>query len=141
MPTPATFQTNGMPTFGGLTPGLNANGQVPNIAFLLNIISKGANYTVLASESGSVFIATAAVTFTLPAPAAGLNYYFVNKTDANMTVNANAADKMITFNDVDADGVAFSTTSEKAGAILWVVSDGTMWYANKIGGNTLTVST
>ena len=140
MPTPSTEQTQ-MATFMGRAPALDANGQIDNIAFKVNVITKGASYTVKASESGSVFIASAVATFTLPAPADGLYYIFINATDANMTIAANADDKMITFNDVDADSIAFSTTSEKAGAMALVVSDGTMWYANKIGGNTMTVDT
>lgn len=140
MPTPSTEQTQ-MSTFMGRAPALDANGQIDNIAFKVNVITKGASYTVKASESGSVFIASAVATFTLPAPADGLYYIFINATDANMTIAANADDKMITFNDVDADSIAFSTTSEKAGAMALVVSDGTMWYANKIGGNTMTVDT
>lgn len=140
MPTPSTEQTQ-MSTFMGRAPSLDANGQIDNIAFKVNVISKAANYTVKATESGSIFIATAAVVFTLPAPADGLTYTFINAADANMQISANADDKMITFNDVDADYIIFSTAGNKIGAMALVVSDGTMWYANGIGANTMTVDT
>lgn len=136
MPTPSTFQTNGMPMAPSvLAPGLNANGQIPNLAALLRVSAKTAAYTVLASESGTFFStegATAAVTFTLPAPtavSAGTFYFFYNAEDIDMTVASGTADLMVAFNDVAADSVAFSTTSEKVGSGLLVVGDGAKWFA------------
>ncbi len=111
----------------------------------LRVQNKTADYQVLNQDSGSIFTNvgdTDAIIYTLPAvPVKGMFFLFINSVDQNMTVNATTANQMRTFNDLDADGVAFSTTSEKIGAMLLVVGDGTYWNANKIGGNTMTVTT
>lgn len=144
MPTPSTYQTNGMKVIDGMVPQVDGNGFIANIAVKPRIAAKTANYTVLATESGTIFTtagAAGAVVFTLPAPALGLQYLFISAVDQDMTVNANAANKMITFNDVDADGVVFSTAGNKIGSSVWVFSDATMWYALPMGANTMTVTT
>lgn len=122
------FQSNSMPIYNGLAPGLNAYGQIENLAWTPRISVKTSNYTVKASESGTVFLAagTAAVTFTLPPIDDGPFYFkFINAVDQNMVVAANTADTMITFNDVAADSVAFQTASEKIGGTVEVYCDGT----------------
>jgi len=98
----------------------------------VKIQAKTADYTVKASESGSVFTtlgATAAVTFTLPAAAEGLNYHFFNAADVDLTIDANASEVIMGFNDLGSTAITFVTSSEKIGAGVWVVSDGTNWYA------------
>jgi len=131
MPTPSTFQTVGMPTYEGLAPGLDANGFINPIAFKMNVVAKTASYTVLATESGTVFTTSGsagAVVFTLPTAAAGLCYWFINAADQDMTITSTPADKFVLFNDVAADSIAFSTASEKVGGGVFVVSDGTNWF-------------
>ena len=84
MPYSSTDQTNGMPVGpGGLLPGLNAYGQISDIAYRRNVVAKTADYTVTAAESGTIFTtqgATAAVIFTLPATTScdGLEFIFYN---------------------------------------------------------------
>lgn len=150
MPYSSTDQTNGMP-YGpnGLVPGLNAYGQIPDIAFRVKVIAKTADYTVTAADSGAIFTtqgATANVNFTLPAATAssGLFYIFYNCEDVNMTVTSGTADKMTAINDVAADSVALSTTSLKIGGGFIVFGDGTNWHAAQIPGQstqTVTVAT
>lgn len=94
---------------------------------------KTADYTVTAADSGTIFHtagATAAVNFTLPAISAGpFRFAFLVGADQNLTVTAATADTIITFNDVAADSVAFSTSSEKIGGSIEVFCDGTYLYA------------
>ena len=56
-----------MDTFLGKTDGLNDNHQIDDIAYTMRVESKPGDYTVLASESGTVFVGTTADNdFTLP---------------------------------------------------------------------------
>lgn len=55
-----------------------------------SVVSKTANYTVLAANSGTTFNnigATGAVTFTMPTPVAGLEYVFVVAAAQNMVLD------------------------------------------------------
>jgi hypothetical protein len=131
---------------GGLLPGLNAYGQISDIAYRRNVVAKTANYTVTAAESGTIFTtqgATAAVVFTLPATTAcdGLEFIFYNCEDVDMTVTAGTVDTMTALNDVAADSVKFGTTSLKVGGGVWVFGDGTSVHAMILGSNTVTVAT
>jgi hypothetical protein len=91
--------------------------------------AKTADYTCTLADSGTVFHttgATAAVNFTLPAINGNpFRFLFINGADQNMTVTANAADTIVTYNDLAADSVAFSTASEKIGGVVEVWCDGT----------------
>lgn len=93
------------------------------------MLAKTADYTVVASDSGTVFHttgATAAVNFTLPAINTGpWHFIFINGADQNMTVTAATADTAVTYADLQADSVAFSTSSEKIGGAIEVWCDGT----------------
>lgn len=95
----------------------------------LPIKELSAAYTFVAEDTGALFIIKAALTLTLPAASAafkGCHLWVFNKTDTSLTIAA-TADEMVTFNDVDADAIAFSTTSEKVGAAAHIVCDGTHW--------------
>lgn len=99
----------------------------------MRVVAKTADYTVvLPDDNGTMFTtrgAAGAIIFTLPAVTAGANgacVWFFNAVAQNMTV-ASTANEMITFNDVDADQVAFSTGSEVIGACVMAVCDGTSW--------------
>lgn len=107
------------------------------------LITKAGNYTVLATDNGTHFTATAAVNFTLPAVARGLRYRFFQTSDNDLTVTAAAVNTMVTFNDVDADAVAFSTGGNKIGACVEVIANpaGTLWQVIPFGANTMTVTT
>jgi hypothetical protein len=128
MPFPTLNQT-GMATKMGNVPMLDSNGMLVNALITPKIVAKTASYTCKASESGTVFLttgATAAVTFTLPVASDGpWVFWFINTVDQNMLVATAVADTMITFNDVAADSVAFSTSSEKIGGFAIAICDGT----------------
>src|SRR5688572_30730061 len=91
--------------------------------------AKTAAYTCTKYDSGTIFHttgATAAVTFTLPQISDGPFYFlFVCGADIGMTITAATADTAVTFNDLAADSVAFSTASEMIGASVEVICDGT----------------
>lgn len=90
---------------------------------------KTAAYQVTKEDSGTIFHttgATAAVTFTLPPISDGPFYFlFICGADIGMTVAAKVADTAVTFNDLAADSVAFSTSAEMIGAQIEVICDGT----------------
>lgn len=111
------------------------------------VVAKTAAYTVVpAADDKKIFTtrgATASVTFTLPAPAdanAGTEIDIIAAADQTLVISG-TADKIITFNDLDADGVTFSTTGEKIGAHVKAISDGTSWLVSKLGAHTATVAT
>jgi hypothetical protein len=95
----------------------------------LKMEAKTAAYQVVKEDSGTIFHttgATAAVTFTLPPISDGPFWFlFVCGADIGMTVAAKVADTAVTFNDLAADSVAFSTASEMIGAQIEVFCDGT----------------
>ena len=89
------------------------------------VVDKAASYTVVPEDLGKVFVSTAAATFTLPPVADvwnGWNAYFVCGANTNLVVSAPAG-KLVTFNDIAANSVAFSTTSEKVGGAFEMVYD------------------
>jgi len=95
------------------------------------VITHASTATLLVGESGSMITtegSAGAVTLTLPAVASstGVHYWFVNAEDQNMIIAA-PADTMVTFNDVAADSVAFSTSSEKVGGAAFAYCDGSKW--------------
>lgn len=108
-----------------------------------SVVSKAANYTVPdGTPSGTVFKATAAAVFTLPAPpaSAGAKYTFINAADADMGVKTATADTLITNGDVAADSVTFSTAAHKIGGRVECWCDGTKWYAFNASDCTMTVA-
>lgn len=95
--------------------------------------AKTASYSVaFPSDHSKLFTnrgASGAVTFTLPAVAAGLKGCYVDVfvvADQTVTV-AGTAGELVTFNDAAANSVAFSTSSEKIGAGIRALCDGTSW--------------
>ena len=111
----------------------------------LRIQAKSADYTVVASDIGSWFTtrgATGAIIFTLPAVTSaftGFVCWFFNAVGQNMTINS-TANEMMTFNDLDADGVVFSTGSELIGATIMAVCDGTSWLVSPMTEETQTMT-
>jgi hypothetical protein len=88
------------------------------------ITAKTSDYVVTAAETGTIFHTTGAlatVDFTLPTPAAGLSYRFFNAVDKGLKISGDAADKMIVFNDLDADDIRFYTGSQRIGAFVEVI--------------------
>jgi hypothetical protein len=109
------------------------------------IVPKTANYTCLASDSGTIFTTTGtegAVNFTLPAVSAGLWFEFIATANYAMLVKTATADTLITFNDVAADSVSYETENGIIGGALICICDGTNWYAaDPTVKHTLTVVT
>ena len=105
---------------------------VRGLNFRLRVQAKASSYTVVEADCGSVFTtrgAAGAITFTLPAVSSTYTDFvcwFFNAVDQNMTI-AGTAGELMTFNDVAANSVAFSTSSEKVGAGVMAVCDGTSW--------------
>lgn len=112
--------------------------------------AKTADYTVVAADDRTLFTtkgASGAVVFTLPAPTLalkGMLVGFFNEADQNMTVNCATNDLIVTFNDLAADSVAFSTSGQKIGAMVEFTPnfDGTKWLClPRLSGHTMTVAT
>lgn len=103
-------------------------------------------YTVSAADHGCRLTTsgvTAACTLTFPAPAAALAgveieiFNYVGQT----LVLTGTANKIITFNDVDADAVTYSSAGELIGAHAIMSCDGAMWMHTNLGAHTATVTT
>ena len=90
------------------------------------------NVTLGSAQSGYICLVTSGsgVTVTLPAVAssAGLNYLIGNMVDQNLTINGPAANTVVTVNDLDSDGVAYSTSSQKIGALAFAFCNGSYWF-------------
>jgi len=110
-------------------------------------VSKTANYVVTAADNGTVFdnsgASTTAIVFTLPTLAAGLFYEFQGIDNGSITIASALGSDMVTFNDVGANSIASSTSSEKIGSRLFVRSNaaGTKWYCGRRSSTTVTVAT
>lgn len=90
---------------------------------------KTASFTAVKADSGKIFLivgATADVVVTLPPISDGpFMFRVINGSDVSLTLTAATADTAITYNDLAADSVAFSTGSEKIGGSFEVLCDGT----------------
>jgi len=137
MPQSRTAQTFA-PRYKGQAPALDANGAISLMAWTPRIVAKTAAYTVLPSDSGTIFTtvgATQAINFTLPAISTGpWAFYFIAGSDQNLTVTSETADTMITFNDLQADSIALSTSGEKIGGGFMAFCDGTSVFCAQIFG-------
>jgi hypothetical protein len=107
------------------------------------IYRKAANYTVTADDNGLLFLATAAVTFTLPTKANGLAFRFVQSADANLVIQGSS--DLITLNSATASSVTFSTSSEKIGSqvlveCLYTDTATLKWLVTNLGATTPTVA-
>ncbi len=128
MPIPSTRQTQ-MNTYMGKTAGLNSDNQIDDIAYTMRVETKTGDYTVLASESGTVFVGTTADNdYTLPTREAGLIYWFIKATNHELRVTSDVSQKMTAFNDAAVAYVEFTTTAEQIGCGFMVFcDDGLFW--------------
>lgn len=129
MPTPITYQANGMPHYKNMAPGLNTNGQIPNIAWTRYYRTVTASTTLTAAYSGAVVLvnATAAAVITLPAISTGpFDFEIINIAAQDITVTAGTADTMIGFNDLDLDSTAITASGSEIGAHFQVHCNGTV---------------
>jgi hypothetical protein len=102
--------------------------------------------TFVAADCGKIWLASyaGASTFTLPANTsakAGRILIVGQTVDQDLTIAAAAADTLITDGDLQADSVAFSTTSHKIGSLAIFIGIGGSWLAVSLGGTTMTVNT
>jgi len=107
------------------------------------IYRKSANYTVTADDNGLLFLATAAVTFTLPTKANGLAFRFVQSADANLVISGSS--DIIALNNAAANSVTFGTAGQKIGSQVLVeciyTNTATLkWLVTNIGATTPTVA-
>jgi hypothetical protein len=107
------------------------------------IYRKSANYTVTDDDNGLLFLATAAVTFTLPTKANGLAFRFAQSADANLVISGSS--DIIAKNNAAASSVTFSTANEKIGSQVLVeciyTAAGTLkWLVTNLGATTPTVA-
>lgn len=107
--------------------------------------TKTASFTATAADSGKIFMiygGTAAVTVTLPAIDTGpFEFTIINCQDQNLLVASAVADTLIVFNDLTADSIAFSTSSEKIGNGFRILCDGTKIVALPLLGSIYATTT
>jgi hypothetical protein len=107
-------------------------------------VSKAANYTVVAADNLTEFVATAAVDFTLPAIGRGYRFKFRQTADADLNVISAEGDNIVAEGNATADQVGFATSSEKIGGAFIVYSNraGDAWVVENAsaGNNTVTVT-
>lgn len=116
----------------GKMPEVDDNHQIAEMAFKVNVLTKAASCTILASESGSFITdygAGAPVVYTLPAAEDGLNYLFYAATATHTLTVAAATAIMVTDANVAATSVGLETASDIIGGAIQVVSDGSKWFA------------
>ena len=107
------------------------------------IYRKSANYTVVAADNGLLFLATAAVTFTLPTKQNGLAFRFAQTADADLVISGLA--DVIHKGNAAANTVTFNTAGQKIGSHVLVeclyTAAGTLrWLVTNLGGTTATVA-
>ena len=134
MPVPTTRQTQ-MDTFLGHMPAVDANEIIDNMAFKVNVVAKTADYTVLASETGTYFTdygCTGTIEFTLPAATAGLQYTFYSVAAGTLLVKAASA-IMVADNNAAATSVQLADANDIIGGGFRVFADGSKWFALPFG--------
>ena len=105
------------------------------------IYRKSADYTLTAEDNGLLFIATAAVNFTLPTKQNGLAFRFLQTADANMVITGGG--DIVYSNSVSNALLAFSTAGQKIGSQLliecmYTAANTLKWVASNLGGTTVT---
>lgn len=107
------------------------------------VYRKGTNYVVTAANHNALFLATAAVGFTLPTKANGLAFRFFQTANADMTIT-DGDSGIIVRNNAAATSVAYSTASQKIGAhclveCMYIDTDTLAWIFTSLCNHTLTV--
>jgi len=107
------------------------------IATVRKIQELAANYTLQITDSGTLFIASAAVVVTLPAASAALKGVWAELfaiVDEDVGFATATVDAMITHNDIAADSSTLATTGEQIGSGLRAICTGTKWLVHPILG-------
>jgi len=107
------------------------------------VYRKSADYTVTADDNGLMFVATAAVNFTLPTKQNGLAFRFLQTADANLVITGSG--DVVHKGNAAADTVTFSTASQKIGSqalveCLYTAENTLKWVVTNLGGTTATVA-
>lgn len=107
------------------------------------VVRKAVDYSIGSGDNGLLFIATAAVGFTLPSKQNGLAFRFLQTADATMRIVGSS--DLISTNTVSGSQVAFQTTDQKIGSHALVecvyTATGTLrWLVTNLGGTTATIS-
>ena len=104
---------------------------------LNEIADAGTSRTVTAAENGTLFTASTANDFTLPAISAGLAFEFLQTSDNNLIIRAPAA-IMVYEHSATATTITFSTSTEKMGAHIQVFANsaGAKWYCRDLSNCT-----
>lgn len=107
------------------------------------IVRISGNRTVVAADNGTLFIADAAATLTLPTLAAGYFFGAIQEANANLAFVSAAGDDIVAINDASADSLTCSTANQLIGAFLAVFSNqaGTKWHYANLVSNAITVAT
>lgn len=99
-------------------------------------VTKATNYTVVAADNGTTFVAiTADATFTLPTIAPGLSFEFLRASDHELAVASAAGDDMLVGGDDAADSITFTTAGQQVGARVKVTGayvNGTLKWITEI---------
>lgn len=94
------------------------------------VYDKTAAYTLTAADTGKTFGnrgASGSITFTLPAPTAGLVFFFVQSATQNIVITATGGAKI---NNGSANGSLTVATS--APGLVMLAADGTGWVTNQV---------
>ena len=107
------------------------------------VYRKATDYTVTNDDNGLLFVATAAVIFTLPTKENGLAFRFLQTADADLAIHGSG--DIVHKNNAAANSVTFGTTSEKIGSHALVeciyTAEGTLkWIVSNLGGTTAAVA-
>jgi len=131
------------PEEGGKVQGVyDAEDGTLQVATRVRIKSIGAAYTFVAEDSGTHFLATAALTMTLPAASAafkGCWGLLVNAADTALVLAATAGE-MVFKNDVAANSVSYATAGELIGGGFYFFCDGTKWYVLPLAEEAVTIT-
>lgn len=105
------------------------------------VYRKAENYTLLPDDNGLLFVATAAVSFTLPAKQNGLAFRFLQTADADMAIIGNA--DIVFRNSAANSSLTFNTANQKIGSQLlvecmYIGANTLKWIASNLGGTTVT---
>lgn len=122
--TAGVLQCNGAATIDGaatVTGALTA----ASVSAKAPVLAKDANYAVTAADTGSVIKASGAITLTLPAAAAGLQYCIVNFTGDDQKIDfTDSAD--VALNEVNSPGDRITNTTVYDNICLTAI-DATNW--------------
>lgn len=109
------------------------------------VTSTATSVTFTSTNYGQEFLwsPSGTATATLPANGAAAGSWFdvYLLTNQTITISSATVDTLITFNDLTADSVAFSTASAKIGGLIRFISNGSFWVATNLSNHTMTVAT